>query len=158
MIIGFRVFTFVEYSLITIFFYTTIKSKLFKTIIKSISILFIAYSLYDMFNSNWKSFDSVPSGISAIILIAFCVFALFEKINTTENLFIYSDLSFWIIVALLFYFAGTFFIFLFATGNLNDTRYESTFKLMNNGFSILRNLILMLAFAYWRKRNPTQLD
>ncbi len=105
-----------------------------------------------MSNSNLNTFDSVPSGVSAIFILTFCVFSLFEKTNSTDTLFIYSEQSFWIIVSFLFYFAGTFFIFLFAKGNLNDSQYDSTFKIMNNGFSILRNIILGFSFFHWRIR------
>jgi len=99
-----------------------------------------------------NSFDSVPSGISAILILVFCVCTLFEKINQSENLFIYTEQSFWLIVSLFLYFSGTFFIFLFAQANMNDNQYESTFKMLNNGFSILRNIILLITFFYWRKR------
>ncbi len=151
-IVGFRLFTFVEYSLITYFFYNNIKSERFRKIIFYTSISFLAYSLFDLTNSNLNSFDSVPSGISAILILIFCVYALFERINQSDNLFIYTEQSFWLIVSLFLYFSGTFFIFLFAQANMNDNQYESTFKMLNNGFSILRNFILVIAFFYWRKR------
>jgi hypothetical protein len=51
------------------------------------------------------------------------------------------------VVALIIFFSGTFFIFIFSQSNYNVPEFKSTFTLINSIFNILKNLILAMAFV-----------
>jgi len=144
--IGFRIFTVIEYLLFTAYFYSITQSKTFKKLLYFLSILFLGYSIFDFLMSGQGSFDSIPTGIAAILILFYSIYYLFEKIKKPDTLFLYSIPSFWIVVGLIIYFSGTFFLFIFSQNNFNNPAFKSTFSLINNSFIILRNLLFAVAF------------
>jgi hypothetical protein len=144
--ITYRIFTLVEYSLVTSFLYINIKSKGFKRIIVILSVLFLTFSIFDLINSGSKTFDSSPTGIACILILSYSIYYLFEKIKTPDSLFLYSTANFWIVVALIIFFSGTFFIYIFSQSNFNNPDFKSTFNIINSSFNILKNLLFSIAF------------
>ncbi len=144
--ITYRFFTILEYILLSSFLYFNIKSKVFKRIVFILSILFIVYSIYDLINSKSNSFDSRPTGIACILILTYSIFYLFEKIKTPDSLFLYSTPNFWVVVALIIYFSGTFFIYIFSQSNFNDPGFKSLFSIINSSFNIFKNLLFSIAF------------
>ena len=144
--VGFRIFTIVEYTLIAAFLSYIINNKKYKKAILYLSIAFLFYCIFDFFNSNFTSFDSSPTGISCILILTYSIFFLFEKINYPDSFFLYSTANFWIVVALIIFFAGTFFIYIFSQSNFSDPSFNSIYNLINSTFTILRNLLFAIAF------------
>jgi len=144
--IGLRIFTIVEYLLLSAFIYSIIQSTQLKKLIIIFSTLFLLFSIYDFYKSSEISFDSVPTGIAAILILFYSLYYLFEKIKRPDTLFLYSTPDFWIVVALIIFFSGTFFLFIFSQNNYNDPKFQSTFQIINNSFIILRNLLFAVAF------------
>lgn len=144
--IGFRLFTILEYFFITFYLYSIIKNLNFKFLIKVLSFSFLTYSIFDYFQSKSNTFDSNPTGVACILILFYSIYYLFEKIRTPENLFLYSTPNFWIVVGIILFFSGTFFVFIFSQSNYNDPSFQSAFQLINTSFSILRNLLFSIAF------------
>jgi hypothetical protein len=63
----------------------------------------------------------------------------------TENLFIYSRFSFWIILGMMIYLAGSFFIYIFATQFYLDEKTLAKYWIFTNIFSILKNIFFTIA-------------
>ncbi len=144
--IGFRLFTIIEHVLIVLFLHHIIISLKFKKIIKVLSGLFLLYAIFDFINSKSNTFDSTPSGITSILILSYCIYYFFEKIKTPDSLFLYSTPNFWIVVALIIFFSGTFFIYIYSQNNYNDPAFKSIYNLINSTFIILRNLLFSIAF------------
>ena len=141
-----RLFTIVEYLLITIFLYKNINSVIFKKVIIFLSVLFFSYAIFDFFQFNPNHFDSIPSGIENILIIVYSIFILFEKIREPDSLFLYNTPIFWIVVGLILYFSGTFFLYIYSQTNLKDPDYVKTYQFVNSAFGILKHLLFSVAF------------
>ena len=144
--LGFRIFTIVEYCLLTVLLYKNIKSQGFKKVMLFISIIFVLYAFFDIFQGNSDSFDSYPSGLECILLIAYCIYFLFEKINEPDSLFLYNTPTFWVVVGLILYFSGTFFLYIYSQNNVGNESFQMTYKFVNSGFNILKLLLISVAF------------
>jgi hypothetical protein len=107
-------FTLFEYLLFAAILFLILKSPKFKKAILLISPSFAAICVYFIFWGSLKSFDSVQTAIECILIITFCLVYFYEQLVSPEVEFIYNSYKFWIIIALLLYLAGTFFIFVFA--------------------------------------------
>jgi len=145
-ILGFRQFTILEYTLLTIFLLKFITTRLFRKLIYVLSITFYVICLYDGLKSKSSSFDSLPSGYAAILLIIFSIFSLYELIRTSDQSFLYDKSKFWFTTGYVMYFAGTFFIFISAQNNFQNPIYFSFFQSLNDFFSIVRNILFSVGF------------
>lgn len=143
--LGFRLFTIVEYCLLTALLFKHIKSRRFKKVIQFISILFIAFALFDIFQGKSDSFDSYPSGLECILIIAYSIYYLFEKINEPDSLFLYNTPMFWVVVGLILYFSGTFFLYIYSQNNVGNDSFKMTYKFVNSGFNILKLVLISVA-------------
>jgi len=143
---GFRQFTIIEFTLLSSFLLKYISTRLFRRLIIGLSISFYAVWLYDTINSKSSSFDSLPSGYAAILLIFFSIFSLYELIRASDQTFLYDKPKFWFTTGYVMYFAGTFFIFISAQNNFQNPIYFSFFQSLNDFFSIVRNILFSIGF------------
>lgn len=146
----FAFFTVIEYLLLAYYLYISLNNKIFKRVLISSSIIFLASAFITLYsnlflNKGQPTFDSIPVAISALILIIFCILYLFEKIQNPEIDFIYSKPSFWIVVGIMIYFSGTFFLFL-QYANLSDQEQEN-FWIINLICIILKNTLFSISFT-----------
>ncbi len=144
--LGLRIFTIIEYLLLTILFIKNIRSKNIKKLITLISILFTAFAFFDIFQSKSISFDSFPSGIESILIILYSIYYLFEKINEPDSIYLYNTPMFWVVVGLILYFSGTFFLYIYGQNNMADAAFRSTYQLVNAGFNALKLIFFSVAF------------
>jgi hypothetical protein len=149
--IGFRLYTTIEYALITLFFYKTLDYKPFLNSI-SISVFgFILIVVADFIFRTKETFDSIPAGASALLILLYSTLYLFEKIKDTHQI-IYHDESFWIICGLIIYFSGTFFIFI-GYKYYNSKEYTELYSLINYFFSVTRNVFILTGIAMVGRKN-----
>jgi hypothetical protein len=123
-----------------------LESKKAKRLILVLSALFFIYAIVDFLTSKSNSFDSIPTGIECILIILYSLYYLYEKITKTDTLFIYNTSNFWIVVAIIIYFSGTFFLFIYSQSFINDQQFLKTYALILGIFTIVRNLMLAIAF------------
>lgn len=138
-------FTFLEYIVFTYVLWLNIKNKTFRTIILWLSILFIIFtSIYNV-NTNFRNIDSIPIGIETILIFIYSFYYLYEQMNDTTTLFIYSKYQFWVVIGFLIYLAGSFFIFIFSS---KWTKYDffAKYWYITNGFYAFMNLMFIVAF------------
>lgn len=143
---GFRLFTILEYTLLCYFLYSILTTRVLKRILVYLSISFYFVCFYDGLYSKSRTFDSLPSGYSALLLIFFSLFSLYELLRSADQSFVYERTKFWFTTAYIIYFSGTFFIFISAQGNFENPIYFSFFQSLNDFFTIARNIMFGLAF------------
>jgi hypothetical protein len=94
-----------------------------------------------------NSFDSFASGIESIIVILFCVYYLFSQIKGSNSLMIYSTFNFWVIIAFLLYFSGTFFLYIMTENMVFNVTFQKLYFIINISFNILKNVLLSVAMC-----------
>jgi len=144
-------FTLLEYLAFSYFLWCNIKSRNFKLFIIVTSILFLIFTTTYNIITNFQNIDSIPIGIEAIIIFIYSFYFLYEQMNDTSQLFIYNKFQFWIVLGILIYLAGSFFIFIFAsrmTKKMLDYYWQVT-----NCFYALMNVMFIIGFYNKVRKN-----
>lgn len=139
---GFRIYTIAEYIFLSLFLNQSIKSSKSLYLIKVLSILFILYTGYDFLQPHSEIFDSIPAGISSLLIILYCNFYFFEKLHDPK-IIIYNEFTFWIVASLVLYFSGTFFLFVFYN-YYKSKAYVNLYSLFNGLFIVVRNILFLI--------------
>ena len=103
------VYTYLEYSFFTFFFWINIKQARFRKTILLVSFFFLCFQIIYFFVSKLQRVDSVPVGIETILILIY-IFIYFQQFfSTNRTSYIYNDPSFWIVVGVLIYLGSSFF-------------------------------------------------
>jgi hypothetical protein len=110
------------------------------------SVGFVVLATIHLFEPFFReNYDSVANVLECILLIFYAIFYFFEQIKQPSHLFFYAIPEFWIIVAILLYFSGTFFIVLYAQSQSESKSFQYSSLVINSVFDILKNMLLGLA-------------
>lgn len=135
--------------------YAVIPKKGIRKIIFFVAIGFIIFAIADIIYNKGVEFDSFASGIESIIIILLCVYYLFVQIRGANNLLLYSTLDFWVVIAFLIYFSGTFFLYLMTDNMKGNPSFQKIYFIINISFNILKNLLLCVAMTM-KLNNPKE--
>jgi hypothetical protein len=138
-------YTLFEFLFFAKFIHYHIQSKSFRKIILIVSCAFAAFIIYFNLNAKYRGFDSIPIGIETILILLFAFYFLFEQMKDTQTLFIYSKYSFWIVLGMMMYLAGGFFIYIFASQVGGEEIGKYWF--FTNIFSIIKNILFAIAIS-----------
>lgn len=152
----FSFFTIIEYTIFTAFFFLQIKSRFIKYFIVGSTVLFYAFAIYNMLNTQNYNFDSLPASIESVLVILFCIFFFFEEMRSNEVSFIYASKVFWVATAVLIYLAATLFLFISAAYFSLEER--DTYWSINFISNILKNVLLSIAFILPKHKSPPPSD
>jgi hypothetical protein len=94
-------------------------------------------------------YGELYNGGATLMILIFSLVYFYKQLDNHENLFIYSTSPFWIVIAVLLYKAGTFFLFLY-TNSLSQNE-KMNFYLLNSVFYLIQNLLLAFSFLIPRK-------
>lgn len=146
-------YTIFEYSIFTYFLYSIIDNKIFKSIVAACTLGFFLFALITFFFSKQNDFDSLSASIESILIIAFCIFYLFDQLNKPQVMFIYQDPNFWFVVGFMVYLAGTLFLFIEANDLAKPIR-DNFWKILLFA-NITKNILFAIAFST-KKSKPLQ--
>ena len=148
VVLVFSSFTVIEYSFFCYFIFLILPKKLIKKSIPFIWIAFLLFAAIDFFYINkTEKFDSFASGIESIIIILLCIYYLFSQVKISSNLLLYSTFNFWVIIAFLIYFSGTFFLYIMTENMWEDKAFRKLYFVINISFNILKNILLCVAMC-----------
>lgn len=141
-------FTILEYSFVCYFIYLAIPKNFIKKITPFLWIGFVLLAVADIlyFNKGYK-FDSFTIGIESIIIFLLCIYYLFSQIKGSNSLLIYSTFNFWVVIAFLIYFSGTFFLYLLTNRMVSNPSFQKLYFIINISFNILKNILLSVAMT-----------
>ncbi len=146
--------TLVEYILFTSFVYTQLKSPKVRQLLIWVGLIYVLLFFLFVFVINGKyGFDSIPIGVEAIIVLGFAFYYLYERMNDTTTLFIYNTYQFWIVLGIVLYLAGSFFIYIFTDYlrvNKNDALVYRLWT-VTNVFSIIKNILFCISILVHAK-------
>lgn len=139
-------FTFIEFALFTLFIYYQIINPFFKKLILLFSLLFSLFlPIYYAWFFHGSSIDSIPIGIETLLILFFCFYYFYEQMNDLENHYIYNRFHFWIVIGILLYLAGSFFIYIFA--NHVDKQTQNKFWFLTYFFYVVKNILFIIGFS-----------
>ncbi len=141
----FSVFTIIEYSLFSIFFYLCYKSAAFKKLLIACSVLFLGFEIYNLLQPTTDRFDSLPASMESILIIAFSILFFYEQLKTPDSNFIYSTKKFWVVIAIFVYLAATFILFI-STFYMSE-KERVVYWPINLIANIIKNVFICIAFA-----------
>ena len=136
-------FTFFEYILFALGLFNIIQNKKFRLFILLTSIAFSIFLLIYNLKTKVLGLDSVPIGIETILILIFSFYYFYEQMQDTNNLFIYSRYSFWVVLGMILYLAGSFFIYIYSS-QLSQEEVNK-YWVFTNIFSILKNIFFTIA-------------
>ena len=137
----YSIFTIVEFTLFSLFFYISLKEKMFKYIPIIGALIFYIVAISNFTN---KKFDSLSVSLESILIIPYCILLLYEQIKDPSIIFVYYNKKFWVIIAFFLYFSATLFLYIYYSTLSAEQR--SNYWLINNFFEILKNILLSIAF------------
>jgi hypothetical protein len=137
----FAYFNIVQFTLFSLFFYFSLKSKTFKYITVVGAVVFYVVAIRNFTNTR---FDSFSVSLASIFFIPYCILSLYEQIRDPNIMFVYNTKKFWIIIAFLLYFSAT--LFLDINYSTLSTEQRSNYWFINNFFEILKNILFCVAF------------
>ncbi len=139
-----KTYAFFEFLIISIFFSYLLKKKFIANLILLIIIPFFIFALLDYILTDKKQFNNHTNLVSAFLIIVYVIYYLFEKMKTVVMSPLYQSRPFWICVAYLVYFAGTFFFFLFISSS-NDKAFKVQMSYIYTFVTITKNILLCLS-------------
>lgn len=141
-----RSFFLFETVLLAVFYHYNLKTKHKRFFLISGSILIFTLFLQDYFaNSDVPSF--LPLATEGIFFILIILFFFYEKINDISEKQLYHYPSFWISVAFLLNFAGTFFLYLVMVTMAHDPSIKNLYNSIYGMFTVMKNILLCVAIV-----------
>ncbi len=151
----FGFYTIFEYSVFAYFIFFSIYSPFFKKLIKAFSVFFAVFIFFYYVFGSVQSIDSIPIGIETILILIYSFYYFYEQMNDfTTTTFIYNKPAFWIIVGLMLYLGGSFFIYIFA--NQVESQVLDPYWFLTYLFYIIKNILFFIGIMFYAKqsKNP----
>ena len=150
-------FTFFEYLAFAYFLYLHIRKKSFKKFMLTASASFLVFIVVYYLTVRFRNIDSIPIGFETILILVFSFYYLYEQINDSSTLFIYSKYTFWVIIGIVLYLAGSFFIYIFAGSFLTKAEIKE-YWYITNIFSVIKNVFFCIAILIHTKPSKNKLS
>lgn len=136
--------TIVEFFLFSYLFSRILQSLFIRRIIYLITVFVGIYLAIDFILTPRGAYDPIPSVVSFLIILIYCIIFLYEKVTDTSVPYFYFTSTFWVVVAIIVYCAGTFFALVYAKSYL-ETKNKSEYDFIHDSLYIIKNLILVIA-------------
>jgi len=146
-----RFITITEGVFLSLYLYNVLKTNNARRILLVCISLFFCYSIFELIQTKAETFDSIPTVLESLIIISFSIFYLYEKMTNPESLFLYNSPHFWIVAALLLYFSGSFFAFIYAQNFSNSPEVAKTFRTITGYLAFFQNILFLIAFIIAKK-------
>ena len=129
------------------FFRTVLFSPLNKKIVLTCTITYLLVQFLPLVTDTTLTLNSIITTINTLFILLFCLLYFFEQIRFPKTVFIYTQSSFWSIVGLLVFSAGTFFIFWYNTIIKQSEVFENQYIIIHALIFIIRNVLFSIAFT-----------
>lgn len=144
-----RLFPIVEFFFLSRYYYInyTYKNKLNLFIISNL--IFTVVALTDLFINPGKKSFYLPLAFECLFFVLIILYYFYEMMKFIESTPIYRLPSFWISIAFLVYFSGTFFLYLSYYSVLNDPEFRKQYQIIYGSVAIIKNILLSIGvFVY----------
>jgi len=145
-----RFFTVAEFVILSIFFIKTLSPSKTALFIKVFIFVFLGVTLLDLYVHGIEAPDNFASSTESILLMVYSLFTFFYIMQNPVYANILSDPLFWFNTAILVYFSGTFFFFIFNGYIVSNNIHLGIFAI-NAVLNIIFNLLL--ATGFWKTKH-----
>lgn len=136
------------------FIWLNINNTTFKKVILIASLFFLIFIIRFYLLFDFNRIDSIPIGIESILIFLFSFYFLYEQMNNPENLFIYNDYRFWMVLAFIIYLSGSFFIYLFAEQIPKSQILQ--YWMFTDVFYAIKNIFFSIGILNYALRKPVK--
>ena len=147
-IYSYRLFTIIEFFLLSIYLFKELISSNYRTFIKISIIIFSLFVVFDLATGTLNEFDSIPTGVESILILSSSVLLLYERIIKNED---YNVSSIWISIGLVLFFSGTFFLFILSESNFNNSGFSKTYSYILASFKIISYCLFSVGMIFENK-------
>ena len=141
-------FIILEFSFISIYFFrqNILPANLW-CVISFISLL-IYFCLF-LVDKGLFEFNTIGCALFSIVLIAYCILGFKQLIQRSIPVFLEKTAFFWVICALLLFFSGSFFIYVFKAyiAKLDDSLYKTLWLYVHDGLIIFKCTFIAVSFT-----------
>lgn len=144
-----NIYFLVDSLLIFYFFFRNFKGRhTYQRLIMVLLTVLVISWCWHVFNNGIRTLDSWSNGVETLSIIVLSILFFYDQLTKPESLFVYSTPVFWIVVGVLVYKAGTFFLFLyFNTLEQSEKEIFGNYYIINSAFLMLRNILFTIAFT-----------
>ncbi|HWY38714.1 MAG TPA: hypothetical protein VNY73_09160, partial [Bacteroidia bacterium] len=147
-----RASTIAQFVLLSLFYNKSLVPSKVVTFIRIFIVIFLAVALFDLYKNGLSAMDDMSLTFASIVLMLYSLFTFYHIMQNPVQLNILSDPLFWFNTAVLIYFSGCLFLFLFSSYILTyspKARYELW------GINSVLNIIFnsLTATGFWKTRH-----
>lgn len=143
-----RFFNVIELGFLSYFVYLSINNPRTKKAIIIAQPLFLVYCIYDYLTSTQPSIGYYPAAVECLIMLTFIIFFFFELMQKVVSIPLYITIEFWLAVALILYFSGNFFLFVYSRSMINDKEFLAIYKIIYSTIIIIKNTFICIAIIF----------
>ena len=147
--------TLAEFLLFIWILYININNKIIRRLILLLAPLYFIFSIFYMLTVEIKTIDTIPIGIETIIILTFSFYFLYERMNEPTTDLIYNDYRFWIVLGMVIYLAGSFFIYIFSD-QVNRELFNKYLSITLIFYAI-KNILFTLGIWIYAQKAPLQI-
>lgn len=140
-----RIYDVIEYSLLSYFFSLNTKNAIVKRITLFTIIPFIGYCIYDYLSAKVPGFAFVPLVIEGLTLLIVLIYIFYEKMQYSLDIAVHQTSFFWVAVAFVVYFAGSFFLFLYSKNSYQDDSFRNQYTIIYSVVTISKDILLCIS-------------
>lgn len=147
----YHVYTILEFTLISLFYAGVVQSRAFSWVIKGLILLFGGVVFFDNYFNGYTSMDNISTATESIVFLLYANILFFSLLKRPVYLNVAATPVFWLNSAVMLYFAGNLFIFIFS--NYLETNSPKIFVQIWGIHSVLNIIFyLLITIAFWKTK------
>lgn len=152
----FHIYTLLEFILLSLLYRSVLRSDIFR---KATVLGIVAFTIFKFLDvlaiTGINKVDTLAMTIESVVMILFSILYFGQMIQKREGQIIMFPM-FWINTAILFYFSGCFFLFLFSAYISKSIEHYQAYWSIHNTFVVIRDVLFTVAMIMLGKANSNQ--
>jgi hypothetical protein len=152
------IFVVQEFILLSIMYSYIIKSLIVKKILLVFILIFAIYCFYALSSINLQKsyFDFTPAIVESLFFIVVIIYYFYEIMRFNFATPLFQLTSFWISVAFVIFFSGTFFLLLYSKTMFNEPGFDVQYIVISCTLTIIKNILLCVALFVNKNLVPSK--
>jgi len=141
------IFVLQEFILLSIMYSYIIKSLIVKKLLLFFIVIFALYCIYafSIISLQKSYFDFTPAIVESLFFIVVIIYYFYEIMRFNYATPLFQLPSFWISVAFVIFFSGTFFLLLYSKTMFNEPGFDVQYIVISCTLTIVKNILLSVA-------------
>lgn len=137
-----KIYPIVESIILSFYFFHILRSKYRKSVLAISTFLLSSLFAFELFSETTKP-SFLPMALQGMFFIVVILYYFFEAMQKITAVPIYFSSSFWILIAFLINFSGTFFLFLFSISVPNkNVQFINQYNIIYTIFTAIKDILL----------------